>query len=368
MHTNFIGQPFSCLGISNHMRDLVREIINQNPDTTIYPLFPAAAVDQYDITPELSSRMGTLSLGDKLTGLVFAFWTPDAIEKLAPLVDRSKSLLVCYFVFEWTKLSEQHKRGISLADYIAVPSEFHRQVLLDNGIDGNKIIILRAGVSPAFLKDYDVERRHKFLFVGKYEARKCVDETIKSFLKVVTPEMGSLTFLCRDPHKPEWDVVKYLNLNGIPNIDVGQRPSNPEEMARLYASHQYLLLPSRAGGIELPLIESMAQGVVPIVTKTSGMQCYMPEGYHWFIPVKEMVPMYDQRWFPPTTDWGIWASPSWIDFEDLLRKASSIKPIEESKLLQARARSEYNYIHIVKDLLTWADLAYKRKHMVVACS
>lgn len=237
-------------------------------------------------------------------------------------------------------------------DYLAVPINWHADVLKNNGIPADKIIILRAGLNPTYLESSrETARKQKFLFVGKYEKRKCVEEMLECFADTIKPGEGTLTVLIADPHNPSFEVKRLPIIGKCENIIPAIPPTSIENMIGLYGSHEYILVPSRAGGIELPLLEGMSQGCVPIVTQASGMQHYVPKDWDWFIPVKEEIPMYDNRWFPPSINWGTWAEPDWDVFKQLLLRASKLKPTAESELVKLHVQRNLSYSMIVQDLL-----------------
>jgi glycosyltransferase involved in cell wall biosynthesis len=318
--------------------------------------------DPYDLDATISKCIKSLPANNKLSGFGLVFWDPSVYPRFTTLFNRSNSILVGYLIFEWTKLTKEYINNALLMDYLAVPSPWHREVLMANGIPSERIIILKAGLNKTYSADLkEGTRRKKFLFVGKYEKRKAVDECLSGFANAIKRGEGTLTLLLSDPHDPHFEVNRLPIIGKTSNIIPGIPPTTVKGMAELYEQHQYILVPSRAGGIELPLIEAMSRGCVPIVTKASGMEHYLPANWDWFIPVKSMVPMYDNRWFPPTTNWGVWAEPDWNMFEQLLIKASKTKPEAESALVRLHSTSQFDYPTIVRDLLRWYSQEDRKK-------
>jgi glycosyltransferase involved in cell wall biosynthesis len=120
-------------------------------------------------------------------------------------------------------------------------------------------------------------------------------------------------------------------------------------MVTLYSSHRYLLVPSRAGGTELPVIEGAACGCVPIVTNYGGMAHYVPDNYIYHIPVKTMLPMYDDRWYKPTIHQA--ASESDKDFHD------------KSGILRRTVQTHWNYSTITTNLLGFMNEIYNKSKL-----
>ena len=58
----------------------------------------------------------------------------------------NKNLYAGYTFFEMDKITEQERLGYDILDIIYVPSKWAKNILIDNGIDHNKIIVAPAGV------------------------------------------------------------------------------------------------------------------------------------------------------------------------------------------------------------------------------
>ena len=342
MRINLIGQVYGCMGIPNHTRDLFRAIRDANPSTNIYPLSPV--FDEYDIQNIQGNIVnGNWQAGPKLTGVTFIFWTPDIYPQLLSHIDRENSIVIGYPIFEWTRFTSAFRDSLNQMDYCAFSSTWAKDTAVSNGILDSKSLVVNAGVNPSYMSStlylgdiipdiYD--RASSYLFIAKYEKRKAVAECLRTFAEAFPNGEQKLDVLLTDPHDPEhFDADRVItSLVGPKNrqtFNLIERPSKISEMRSLYRSHRYILVPSRAGGTELPMIEAMAQGCIPIVTDYGGMSSYIPEinwnndEYPWAIPVKELRPMHDDRWYKPTINWGVWAEPDWDAFKDLLIKSAN---------------------------------------------
>jgi len=358
---NLIGNFYGCLGIPNHTRDLFRAVCEANEDAFIYPLFPEA-YQEYDLDVLLRQRTRQLSPNQKLKGVNLIFWTPDIYKNVLYYLDPD-SVKICYLIFEWTKFTDEFKKGLEMMDYICVPSESAKQVLIENNINPDKIKIVRAGLHPTFATGLDVpigeEERDKtrFLMVCKNEKRKCVEEALRCFTEVLGDnDKCVLDALIKDPHDPSFNVRETFKNITAKNINFIDSPNDIGGMEELYISHDFILLPSRSGAVELPLIEAASCGCLPIVTKTSGMSYYLPEDYEYWLQVKEYVKMFDDRWFKPEIDWGLWAEPDWEHFKTLLQSAvqcDAAKLFEQREKVIGFLKSECTYDKIANDLINW---------------
>jgi glycosyltransferase involved in cell wall biosynthesis len=374
MRINLVGQIYGCMGIPNHTRDLFREIcfLDRAKEVKVYPLNPNR--DPYDISPELDERIvyGNWQDTERLTGITFIFWTPDIYPQILRNVVREDSIVIGYPIFEWTSFTKAFRDSLDTMDYIAVSSAWAKNTLISNGVLDSKIIVLPAGVNNVYRdsSNYPRDLSHKgnqFLFIAKNEKRKCVKECLENFHKAFPNGEQVLDVLLTDPHTPNFDAQKTINELVGPEIgktfNLIGRLGKISEMVTLYKTHRYILVPSRAGGTELPMIEAACCGTLPIATNYGGMANYLPKDYLYHIPVKTMVPMYDDRWYKPSIDWGSWAEPDWNAFRELLKDAASISDREfntRSTEMARVIRSTWNYAAIVSKLLGFFDAKYKQ--------
>ncbi len=370
-HIHLIGQPFGCLGIANHTRSLFKAIINAvgQENASVYPIFPLESMQvdplvdpsYYTLEEPIKSCLRRGLPSEKISGIVFIFWTPDIYKRIAALVDRSNSTIVGYFIFEWTKISSEHIEAIqSSLNLICVTSDFQKNIISEYIEDGSAIRkgIIEAGVDDAFKQLYDVERSKDFLYVGKYEARKCTKELFEMFASEPGLKNVKLTAACWDPSNPMFDPRELPFIkNGANNNITFVRPKSQEEMAELYSEHRFLVMPSRSGGVELPLLEAQSRGCIPIVTSYSAMQHYI-DSNSYSINVHNLVPMYDEKWFPPYIDWGNWAEPDMTHLLNTIRYLSSSKDMETQQDFLKRSKevrmwsTNFAYPTIVKKFLS----------------
>jgi glycosyltransferase involved in cell wall biosynthesis len=364
MKINLIGQIYGCMGIPNHTRDLFREICRQEPDAKIYPL--AKSEDPYDIDDLLRSRIQD-EQPKTFDGITFIFWTPDIYEAIVRKCNRKNSLIVGYPIFEWTRFSDSFIHGIGQVDYIALSSKWAQETAISNGILDRKTLVIPAGVRSEFQPEFgdELTQSKNFLYIAKNEKRKSVNETIAHFQHAFPNGEKVLDIKLTDPHDPKFDPSSKIPINTIgKTFTLIGHLDKISDMVLQYNQHRFILVPSRSGGTELPMLEAMACGCLPIVTDYSGMAHYLPENYPFKIKVDSMVPMYDDRWFKPNINWGTWAEPDWKQFERLLQFAASMDEEERVKLqceLAAHIEKNFMYDGIVKSALHFLGIAYEAK-------
>jgi hypothetical protein len=355
---NLIGQIYGCLGIPNHTRGLFEAFIKhprENFDTPelsigVYPIVPQR--DSYDRSAYLDGHIESPSELQNAEGISIIFWTPDIYPNILPRFNRKKSILIGYLVFEWTKLSPEFVRNADLMDYLAVPSFAAKGILVQHGISPNKILVVRAGLSDTFLATGSHRRpiykgnaeSTKFLMCGKWEERKSYTPALENILPFIEDTCSQLCLAIDDPFDHLFDIrdkvraAQYacFGKDRLPVVISGhgfahnapntvtviprRKLSASAHMRELFHSCHFLVAPSRAGGVELPLIEAMSCASIPIAPCVSGMASYLPDEA-LKLKVSGMVPMRDNRWFKGPTDFGVWAEIDWQDFRDKIKEA-----------------------------------------------
>ena len=96
---------------------------------------------------------------------------------------------VQWIVFESTKVPDHILNVLKPATQVWVPSHWGRDVLINNGVDSDRIWVIPEGIDskqfhPYGRQLYSKDRPFRFLSVGKYEQRKSFDETLQAFAQV----------------------------------------------------------------------------------------------------------------------------------------------------------------------------------------
>jgi glycosyltransferase involved in cell wall biosynthesis len=110
----------------------------------------------------------------------------------------------------------------------------------------------RLGATPPYI-----------LFVGTAEPRKGLDVLVKAMTR---PELGELTLVVAGPLG--WGDVSMPALAqaaGVGHRTIATGPVPDLDLASLYAGARVVVMPSRAEGFGLPVVEAMAYGI-PVVT------------------------------------------------------------------------------------------------------
>jgi len=182
--------------------------------------------------------------------------------------------VIAYFFWETTNVLPEFKKVLHRVDYIWVPSEWQKNILIEDGIDEKKIFVVNSGIDST--KFYPKERKNEkftLLHIGTWEYRKSTYEMVKSFVDVfgensdVVLKLGIHNKL-RYQDNPE-ETFKKFGLKKSDNIIFLPTLSEDEYINEIRNADLYLSC-SRGEGWNLPLIQAMACGVPSIYSKCGG--------------------------------------------------------------------------------------------------
>ncbi|KPA09869.1 glycosyl transferase group 1 [Candidatus Magnetomorum sp. HK-1] len=236
-----------------------------------------------------------------------------------------------YVVWESTHIPEDWLSALSCADILWTPSQWGKDVLISNGIKEEIIDVIPEGVNTkAFkingsrLKFLDDINAFKFLHVGKFEIRKGSEELILAFDEAFKDNANVLLILCSHTYKKEFDFQNYIKSLNLKNpqkiIRVGPFAKN-EDLAALYRSCNAFVMPTRAEGWGLPIIEAMACGLPTIVTGYSGLTEFATNENSYLIDYKleEIKKPFGLQIESKSTYYGQWASPDFEHLKELMQ-------------------------------------------------
>ena len=252
---------------------------------------------------------------------------------------------IAYTVWETTKIPEPYLRYLDSVDQIWLPTEWGKAIFVNCGIDASRIRVVPEGVDSDRFKPADVAVNNKvfrFLCIGKWEQRKGIDDLIKTF--------------CREfKHQEPIELIIHGFNSSLPQLNIaakikqichqqGQQNariiiSNPKPLGELIALMQQcdaFVLPTRAEGWGLPILEAMACGLPCIVTDYSGHRVFANHNNSYLIRVKTMCKAMDPAVFPSNMDWGEWAQPDLEHLAYLMRYVVDNPDAAKAKGLNAR--------------------------------
>jgi glycosyltransferase involved in cell wall biosynthesis len=246
-----------------------------------------------------------------------------------------------WIVWETTELSDAQKQLCASTQFLWTPSTWGRENLLSNGIDSSRVAVVPEGVDSDFFRPGSKRNgRFRFLMVGKWEQRKFIDGLLQAFNEEFSSQEDVELYLhAHNPYMPHMSPKKRLEQAGFSNagnIILGE-PCTLPELRQLYQSANCFVLPTRAEGWGLPILESMACGVPAIVTRYSAPIDYLNEENSYLLDVKRMVDAHDDDFDIHT---GQWAEPDVAHLRHLMRTAFQDRQQLSEKGRMARITAE----------------------------
>lgn len=270
-----------------------------------------------------------------------------------------------WVVFESTRIPEIVLQAVIGSDQVWVPSDWGRSILVAHGVADKKITVVPEGVDGYRFHNHGRQpwssaRPFRFLTVGKYEQRKGIDETLEAFA-MVHGNRPDLELIIKSNYFTNHD-QKYQSLQrkisglGLTNVSVLWGDMSPDDLSNLYRACDTFVLPTRAEGWGLPLIEAAATGLPIITTMHSGQTEFLSHIAGSVLPVDYVMTSIDcaeyRSCYPDSQqNWGLWARPDVYSIGSCMQAAC-----REVDALYIRA--QYNS-QIIRQQFSWANSAEK---------
>jgi glycosyltransferase involved in cell wall biosynthesis len=268
-----------------------------------------------------------------------------------------------YVVWEPSRLPRDKVKSLKNFDEIWTPSTWGRQLVIDNQIPAENVFVIPEGVDPETFRPReqasDAGRPFRFLCAGKWEPRKNIGQLVEAFCREFRPdEPVELVLHCHNAFDPDAAPTRKRIQKIAGQVHAPIRVNGPLSgslMPDLYRSCDCFVLPTRAEGWGLPIMEAMSCGLPAIVTNYSAPTDYLNEQNGYPVKVAEMVDVYDPFYYPSSWDLGQWAQPDGADLRRILRHVFQHPEEAREKGRQARAD--------ILERWTWdhaAAIAYRR--------
>jgi glycosyltransferase involved in cell wall biosynthesis len=213
-----------------------------------------------------------------------------------------------WLFYELCTLPEEIVQDINANDHVYVTSSFVQRTFVSQGVTV-PVKVLGHGVDPRYYRGFPRGREAEFVFlcVAEHTPRKNLPTLVRAFerafqnqtdarlvLKLGLHGEGNLRECITQPHK-----IALLT----------DELEDEVELVDLYRRAHCFVLPTRAEGFGMPILEAMATGLPVIVTNYSGHLDFCTEANAFLIANKGLVdsdpqcfPYVQSRWGDPDED------------------------------------------------------------------
>lgn len=242
-----------------------------------------------NIVSELKRREVPVSFHNEGQKIAILFHNPYSVKRL------ENPVRIIYTMFESTKIPDDWKEFLEVADKVLVPSKWCKDVFAKAGITTEVVPLgYDSRLFKYKAKKSKKENRKDFLFLhyNAFNLRKGFTEVFKAF----TQEF--------DPTEPVKLVLKTtleqiplpITQKQYPNIKIIKGKLSDAEMVKLNQDADCFLFPSRGEGFGMTPLEAMACGTTAIVPNAHGITEYFDPKYMYEVKVKETCPAIYSRY------------------------------------------------------------------------
>jgi len=245
-----------------------------------------------------------------------------------------------YVVWEPTRVPDDLKRHLLHADELWTPSQWGRQILIENGIDEERVFVVPEGVDPVLFRPLDHvkqdEDAFRFLTVSRWEPRKGLADVVDAFLREFRRDEPVRLIVHGGKAHELRSELRARGCAGDRRF-VHSSPRDFEGMVRLYNECDALVFPTKAEGWGLPVIEAMACAKPVIVTDYSAPREFVSERTGYLVRVKKMTEVHASGDYPDG-QCGHWAQPDVEHLRHLMRRVYTLP--DEARRIGRQAREE----------------------------
>ena len=292
-HTSFIGTT----GYANHAQSFFTELDKLNPvkvrNFTIGKTWDEYNYTPHDkepyITPQIKQMLFQQTLkeadGGRIDMPIYSY--KEDFEADINIVlnehnhhyfyDAYNGYNIAYNVWESTRYSDEFFERLKYFNELWVPTEWQKQISIEQGYPENKIFVIPEGVDGNTFKPISrpkKKQKFQFIIVGRWDYRKGIKESIEGFLKAF-PDNPDVELLLNvenpfpvDGMNSTEERLKHYGLEDS-RIKI-LKFLDRKQYISLLQNADVLISCARAEGWNLPLIESLACGIPSIYTKCSG--------------------------------------------------------------------------------------------------
>ena len=210
---------------------------------------------------------------------------------------------VVWSVFESDRLPAGYVESLRTFDVVWTPSHWGKAVLSACGLSPEVVDVVPEGVDPSAFpltaeNGFPVDRPFRFLAIGKYEERKGYRFLLDSFAQCFGGRSDvELLVKCDyflDHANRRTQFEGEVRRRGLDNVLAAWGDWDEPAFRSLYTGADAFVLPTRAEGWGLPIIEALACGLPVITTNYSGQTEYLSSIVGGYFPISHtVVPICD---------------------------------------------------------------------------
>ena len=212
-------------------------------------------------------------------------------------------------IFELDTFSELEKHHLQSCDEIFVCSQWAKDIIKSNydwGHYHQAVHVIPLGVDMDIFKPATPRNSDKTIFFncGKWEVRKGHDFLIDAFKIVEKHDPNvELWMMCTNPFNSPEEENKWKMAYNHPKVRIIPRAETQQEVYNIMSQVDCGVFPSRGEGWNLELLEMMSCGKHVIATDYSAHTEFCSEENSGLVPIKEVEPAYDGKWFFGQGNW-----------------------------------------------------------------
>ena len=256
---------------------------------------------------------------------------------------------IVHLAWDTSRVPEPLRASLDGTDRLWAPTEWGRRIFAAAGFAEERLGVVPEGVDAELFvpRPASVPRSDslfRFLTVGKWETRKGMADLVRTFCREFSDhDEVELVLHAHNPYIRGFDLQQAIERETRaarahrPRIRASP-PVTLEGLIGLMQQSDAFVLPTRAEGWGLPILEAMSCGLPVIVTDYSGLRGYANAGNSYLIAVERMIPAHDPLHLDPSWDWGEWAQPDLDHLRHLLRHVFEHR--DEADAVGRRARND----------------------------
>lgn len=289
-------------GYEHHVREFVRELDRQGVAVELIDLpewgptkLPPDLLDPWFAT--LTAPVGAR--------VALHFCMPHQLKPDPRMID------VNYTMFEATRIPTAWVEVSRACALTVVPTDSSRSAWLESGAPPDRLRLCPLGIRPDLFSApaeplpitlesgrTPSDHRVRFLNVSEWGGRKNLDGLLRTWLRATTPSDAAVLVLklgCFTPRAREiarWHFGQVQRATGkalrdAAPVHIIDDVLADAEMPRLYATATHYISMSHGEGWDLPMMEAVASGLVPVAPDHSAYRTYLDPSVAHMIPSRE---------------------------------------------------------------------------------